>query len=38
LLANDLIQIPSSTLKNIRKSLMQIVPATVAALPLVILP
>jgi polysaccharide export outer membrane protein len=38
LLPNDLIQVPSSTLKNIRKSLMQIVPATVAALPLVILP
>ena len=38
LLANDLIQIPSSTMKNIRKSLMQIVPATVSALPLVVLP
>jgi len=38
LLANDLIHVPSSTLKNIRKSLMQIVPATVSALPLVILP
>lgn len=38
LLANDLIQVPSSTIKNIRKSLMQIVPATVSALPLVVLP
>ena len=36
--ANDLIHVPSSFIKNVRKSLYQIVPSTVSALPILILP
>jgi polysaccharide export outer membrane protein len=36
--ANDVIAVQSSAIKNLRKSLLQIVPATVSTLPIVILP
>ena len=36
--ANDVIAVQSSMVKNLRKSLLQIVPATVSTLPIVILP
>jgi hypothetical protein len=35
---NDIVAVSSSAVKNLRKSLLQIVPATVSTLPLVILP
>jgi polysaccharide export outer membrane protein len=36
--ANDVIAVQSSMVKNLRKSLLQIIPATVSTLPIVILP
>lgn len=36
--ANDVIAVQSSVVKNLRKSLLQIVPATVSTLPIVVLP
>lgn len=36
--ANDIVAVSSSAIKNLRKSLLQIVPATVSTLPIVILP
>lgn len=38
LMPNDVINIQESMAKNLRKSFMQIVPATVSAMPLIILP
>ena len=38
LMPNDVINVQGSVAKNLRKSFMQIVPATVSAMPLVILP
>jgi len=35
---NDVVTVQSSAVKNLKKSFMQIIPATVSALPLVILP
>ncbi len=38
LIASDVINVQGSTVKSLKRSLMQLVPATVSALPLVILP
>lgn len=38
LMPNDIIAVSSSAIKNLRKSLLQIVPATVSTLPIVVLP
>ncbi len=38
LMANDVINVQGSVVKSLRKSLMQIIPATVSAVPVIILP
>lgn len=38
LFANDVVNVQGSVVKSLRKSLMQIIPATVSAMPLIILP
>lgn len=38
LLANDVVNVQGSVVKSLRKSLLQIIPATVSAMPLIILP